>query len=829
MRCWCLLIGILCWTVQAADLADVEAFRNPAAVRSPSYFWIWNAPLERDTLDAQLGEMAANGLQSVCPHPFPAEFRPNACRSAMQPGYLTPGFMDAFVGTVRRARELGMNVWLYDEGGWPSGLACGQVVASDRAEGRFCTRYLERDPQSGEIMLRTARYGGKCWGNFPSLLEPGATERFLELTHERYAAACGDEFGKTIRFAFTDEPTRPHNLPDKVVWVSDFDEQFCARKGYDIRPYAASLLKGTNITAEADSNVRVDYEDVMSQLFVERYMRPVGAWCRAHGLKSGGHVEGEDTPGLATRYGCGSVLRNLRELDVPGVDTIWRQLFPRVGPAEGAVRPFPRYAASVAHQKGGNDVLSESFCIYGDSLAPEQMKWVVDSQLVRGVTVFVFGYYALSNAGQWMTLFEPHSGPVQPYWEFQKPFFRYVHRMCGLLARGRSVSEIAVVYDIRDFWACGNDCRRAVQAHFAVAEGLDRRNCDYDFVDDDQISAAVVSGSRIQIGRQAYSTVVLPYSRRLLPAARDKLESFRSAGGRVLAADELDQAPRTVRLSGEGAEDIRVLKRMDGQSAVYFLHNETATPKKVKIALDEGSVAVCRADPETGDFVTVNGRGDGFFWEFPSFGSVAFVTGVERAERVESVVRRLPVVGWTARKTMEIVPGRTDFIVSRVKSQIANHKSQILSAVSLGDWRATFGDRFSGRVCYRATFDSERASRVKIDLGTVKGAVRVTLNGKEVGVRFFGPYVFESSAVGGENVLEVEVANTLANALSSDEVRERIARDFPPLSSYDRRQRPFDREFNESGLYGPVTVSSIVESAHRGEACERRILPMLRR
>jgi len=44
------------------------------------------------------------------------------------------------------------------------------------------------------------------------------------------------------------------------------------------------------------------------------------------------------------------------------------------------------------------------------------------------------------------------------------------------------------------------------------------------------------------------------------------------------------------------------------------------------------------------------------------------------------------------------------------------------------------------------------------------------------------------------------------NQIGSEEVRNRIARQFPPRSSYDRWQQPFDRENHSSGLFGPVRV-----------------------
>ena len=56
-------------------------------------------------------------------------------------------------------------------------------------------------------------------------------------------------------------------------------------------------------------------------------------------------------------------------------------------------------------------------------------------------------------------------------------------------------------------------------------------------------------------------------------------------------------------------------------------------------------------------------------------------------------------------------------------------------------------------------------------------------------------------------MLEVTVANLLANQLGVDAIRDRILRDFQPNGTYDRFQRPFDRQNHASGLFGPVSVS----------------------
>jgi len=42
----------------------------------------------------------------------------------LAPEYLSPEYPELYAYAMRRAGELGMLCWLYDEGGWPSGGAC---------------------------------------------------------------------------------------------------------------------------------------------------------------------------------------------------------------------------------------------------------------------------------------------------------------------------------------------------------------------------------------------------------------------------------------------------------------------------------------------------------------------------------------------------------------------------------------------------------------------------------------------------------------------------------------------------------------------------------
>ena len=779
---------------------DRVKFKEPESIYSPGYFWLWNGRLDVDELNAQLDDMRAHGARSVCIHPFPKGFRTKTFHSGMDPDYLTPAYLEVFSKVVDHAAKLGMNAWLYDEGGWPSGGVCGRIAADD-AEGRFKRRILGHGAGGEPFALRVQDYDPSRTDNYPSLIEKGETDEFIRRTHSQYARHIGRHFGKAVKFAFTDEPQMPQGRSgDNLFWTSDFEEVFKAKKGYDIAPFAKDLVERWDKADEALVRVRIDYFDVMADLFVERFLAPVQKWCRENGLLSGGHLNGENVPEMAEYYGYGALLRSYRALDVPGVDVIWRQLFPETDNDPGIQAPFPRYAASVAHQAGSSLVLSESFGVFGNSLSPDQMKWLVDYQMVRGVTLFVVAYYNVSNARQWALLFEPHSGPAAPMWEMEKPFFDYVSRTGSILAEGQPAAEIAVYFDSCAFWAGGAEAEAAANAQRAVASRLDRMNCEYEFVDDDAIATAEVGDGRLCVGAMSYSTIVLPTSRRMRNDAKAKMEEFRGAGGAVLSSKELGNAPRTCRISGLGAENLRVAKRVKGGETLYFVVNESRHDAKVRIDFDEAGPVVL-ADSGSGDYLGVERGEDGVEWDFEPSGSALFVVGAKADRPADPkpgrVLHELPE-GWTVRKLATYALGEEGF-------EVTGPEGDALPCTP-GDWRSIFGESFSGKAQYVCRFRHDGNEVVWLDLGHVAWACSARLNGVELPQKFFGPFRWRVELLEGENVLEVTVANLLANAVSDPVARARLSAKYPPNPSYEEKQVEYDRENHEGGLMGPVQI-----------------------
>lgn len=798
----------LCSGLLPADGFDREKFKNPENVFSPGYFWMWNDRLDVAKLNAQLDDMVAHGVRSVCMHPFPKNFRPGIFTSEMSPDYLTAEYMTVVSNVVDHIAELGMNAWLYDEGGWPSGGACGLVAESDK-EGRF--RYMfygrEKPTDPGPNRFWKRDYG-QGRSNMPSVIEPGATERFIELTHEAYKRYIGHHFGKTVKFTFMDEPDIPYDgwAKRNLGWASDFADEFRKRKGYDIMPHIDRLVELRGTCTEGIIRPRLDYNDVLGELYVERFHEKIRNWCRENGLKSGGHMNGEDVPEMIRSYGQCGMMRCLRSLDIPGVDVIWRQLYPSSYIHPGSQPPFPRYASSVANQSGGKLALSESLGIYGNSLEPGYMKWLADYQMVRGINLFVFGYYSVSNRGQWMMLFEPHSGPVTPWWDFIKPYFEYITRTAALLTSGEAVTDTLVYYDDRAFLTGGVDTEIAGQLHYAVAKTLDRMNCEYDFAEDEALAKAEVRDGKIIVGKMAYSTLVLPTRKRMSGKAKSVVEAFRRSGGKVLGPDALEEVKPVCSIVHRHSAVFRVAKRAKGGQKLYFIVNESPWPLKDVVIGFEEAGNVVRADPESGKFLSVKLENGKVVRDFAPFGSALFIVGDALADGCEA--EECPFDfdpethiavndGWTLQPLVRHRAGEDDFVIERLEEEPR--------PVALGDWRKTLGLDFCGRAVYRVTFDCDEERERWLDLGQVNWCCSAKFNGKELETKFFGPFRWQVKTLKGRNTIEVTVANMLCNALT-DEVRIRISRKYPQNYGYEMRHGTFDRENNASGLLGPVTL-----------------------
>jgi hypothetical protein len=844
--------------INDSELA-LDQFQTPNSFFWPSYMWIWNDRLTSSEILAQLADMAKHCALSVMPVPEPKQFRPVRQPTLLEPEYMSEEYLMLYRQMVEDCKRLGMQVWLYDEGGWPSGSVCGELVKKypelkaqqiqhkkiSLKSGQTikipsdCICGVVKEGMNTHTMISPGTstkamnsnsilwlFSVKKGGSYPDLLNPQATQRFLELTHHRYDKAIGSHFGDTIQLTFTDEP-RIERFP----WTDRLIDDFQTKYGYDLRQHLPSLFEGDS---ESDRRVRIDYYDWWTAKFASAYFKQIQAWCNPHQLLSGGHLGGEDETINAIRHGFGHVLRQLRCLDIPGVDAIWRQIWPGKNNHH-----FPRYAATAAHQGGKRWALSESFAVYGAGLNLAQMKWIVNYQLVRGINLFDFATYQYSNNYWFIGGERPVFGPINPLWLYIALLHSYVARLCYVLSQGQPVISVALYYPVRDLWAGGEDAEKVANSNDEIASLLEMHQIDFDFIDDDVISQAIIQPSSnlkhtalFCIGPMKYTTLIFSRTKWIAESSKHKLTEFTALGGKILCWDKecsdfffnnipsLTKAnlpievPPTILVKNNQTEaSIRTLIRRIGDDQLYFLINEGTKPTIVDLTFPENKAPML-LDPESGQWyaysnVQILGNKCVIHHEFAFGDSLILYFSQKLPDNLIPFPiyfdgSKSPIITlnkpWSIRKTRE-------FLIKRHNIEVSQHQNDIPQNIALGDWTPVIGKDFSGDCEYQINFDCSHDQKSQIhwlDLGKVCYCCEVYLNGHSLGKKAWEPYRFSVNEYlfEGTNQLRVVVTNTLANQYTTTRFWTKWSG--RRLGPYHPKALKFEKDSVKSGLFGPV-------------------------
>lgn len=551
----CLLALPALWS--GASVKEVSyAFSNPPQELASHVIWGWEGAMDIETVRHDLDSIKVKGFKSVI---FEAGYH-------LPYEYLSEGWFEAVRTAVLEAKARGLKVWIIDEGKYPSGFAGGKFSrerpdlrmkalvpvdtvhvdeaaslrafrvdprsmsavavspsgASDRLVGLKdgCIDF-NAGPDSWDIILvgwdyRTGQTravdnptGGKDTRNsICDYLSPEAVRQFLDWTHEQYKKYIGDEFGTTVLGFRGDEPDFAY-LP----WTPTLKDEFLARKGYDPTPYYA-LLFSRNRSVQA-RRFRADYYDVWSAMFADNFFGLQAEWCAANGISYVTHLNKEHDMPECVRVE-GSFFRDLRPVQVPGVDAIWNQIWP------GTVNDFPKFASSVSHVRGKQRAFSESFAAYSTPPTIPTAKYAVDYQVVRGINFFEFMFWmAGSKRPTWMT--DPG----------MKGLNDYTNRLTYLMTQGKPGARVAVYYPTSTLWL---EDRTVNPDLVEAAKLLLSHQRDFDWVDDDDFTDAlsVRGGCLENMSGQRYSTLVIPSCDAVGKAAWEVIDRFSRAGGKVI-------------------------------------------------------------------------------------------------------------------------------------------------------------------------------------------------------------------------------------------------------------------------------------------------------
>lgn len=814
-----------------------QQFKNPSAEYSAAPFWFWNDSLQFEHLEMQLKEMHEKGIYEFIIH----------ARKGMEIEYLSDGWFDRIGFVLDKSKELGMKVWIYDEDNWPSGYAGGRVVQSNPDFKAKCLSREKIIPVIGEqinikdvpdskLIGVVAVYSNKefidltdyengsykswasqeyCWEVFAfrqhygshspaysrekyvDLLNKKTTEKFIELTHNEYKKRFPDHWGSSIKGFFTDEPGFYGNYIElgmdinTIPWTDDFPAYFLTKKGYNIIQFLAAVWEDMG---DVSRKVKHDYYEVLSEMYMENFFKPIYDFCVQDGLESIGHVHREENLRHIVRME-GHFFQTMRYLSVPGIDKISRE----------RDRITEKLVSSAAHIFNRNRSLSETYGCYGWDLTLEEMKAEADWQYVQGVNMLVPHAFFSSIEGERLSESPPSGFFQNYYWKYYKRFSDYISRLSYILSQGSHICQTLVYYPITSCWEKIEPLEHShveyVDKIFKeVSLGLLKRQIDFDYIDDYALEErASINSNLIHINNECYRVIIVPFIYNIPLKTLELLVEFVEAGGLLVSIDGIPSKGISAEQDERAAELIKRLAKCDGY--YYFKHVAITdifslykSYNIIDLELDESDERIKYLHRK------ISEKQDAYFIINESENEVVHNI---KLQCIGTVEEWNPQTGEVSPMIYNTVKGETSIELSiggygsklimftREKLHIEDEwvieidGKTVVS--SLKSWSQLGYREYSGFVRYKKefTFDRIESGKIMLDLGNVKDCAEVYLNGDLLDIMVWRPYRLDITdrIKQGSNLLEVVVSNTLANVLEG--------RDIP------------------SGLLGPVEISFV--------------------
>jgi len=703
----------------------------------------------------------------------------------------------------------------------------------------LCNGILEWEAPEGEWLILA--YLVKNKSDWIDVLNPDATQTFIELVYEEAYCRFSQEFGHTFAGFFSDETGirnvyNYYSLPGKnepLSWTTSLCKEFNIQNGYELEELLPALWHNIG---ELTKKVRRDYMDTVSRLFADNFFGKIYEWCEKHNVKFIGHVIEDNGAHYRMGHGCTHYFRVMEKFHIPGVDIVLKQVLPgETEQKSGAPFESPffywvlaKLASSASHiyNVPENLALLEAFGAYGWYEGLRMIKWLTDWAIVRGINVFTpHAFNPKYPDGDC----PPHFGleKIDPQWQYFNIWSDYTNRMCQLLRGGKHIAPVLFLYPAESLWT---DDAEPIEDSAKI---LLQSQMDFDFVPYDSVidNSVTEKCGDLNIGDECYGCFVIPPIHVLPLSLLQKLYDLASKGCKIVfvnnfpdRSDEINENDKfqnilnKLRLCGSvkavkqdslirhlrdiDIQDIsisspnanlRYIHRIKGKNHIFVFFNESLYETiNTDVTLYDVFGQPERWEPFNGLMTPLtqynHDRDKGLQITLalePYQSSVVFIS--------ESVIKsHITDTNFHSNKTIADISEDWRIEVSTPNTYPTFREEKRITG--LGDFSDVIPD-FAGTVAYEKEVyisDDLNFYRFVLDLGEAYEIVSLFVNSHKVADLICPPYRYDITQFirKDKNYLRVEVTNTLANAIKD------IDKSFSGSGPF-----PF-------GLIGPVKLKS---------------------
>ncbi len=624
----------------------------------------------------------------------------------------------------------------------------------------------------------------------------------------------------------------------------------------DVKNFEYGARKGEKFLEQVN-RVRFDFELTKAELLHERYTKTFLAWCKEKGVKSRAQAYGRGFFPLESSLGY-----DIPEGESWTTNWLKHRLGEEMGDEDyrrgRGYTMINKYVSSAAHLAGNRLVSAEemtnTYKVFTTSL--EFLKLGSDMSAFSGITHSVwhgFNYSPLNAKFPGWVQYGTFHNERNTWWPYVKNLNDYRARMSAVLQNADMVTDIAILPANNDMWTeIGVQTepfpfRLNIPYTSLIWEAVHKNGGGADYVSETILRDAEVRGGKLCYGPKEYANLFLVEVSGIAPETLAKLETFVSQGGRVFCIGKYPE--KSLGLKDYEARDAQICERVERLKAHpdnFILLEKPADGKYLEWYTDvmqryklPHAVTVSRpdrfllqnhyvADDRSDIFLFVNahiGEGRASDIVFPASlvkGRNAFrydpATGTRASIRLDKAGRYTLALGPAESclivfnrlpKTPEWKPvpeSGTDSLQVHgwhlTLHQPEKDTTWTADMDTLQDFK-TMQDsafvQFMGTVRYTTTVNLAGKQLPRyLNLGKVADICEVTVNGKDLGVQWFGRRIYDLAGLlhEGENTLEVKVTTLTGNYVQTLK-DNKVARRF-----VINRKQPLV----SAGLIGPVKL-----------------------
>jgi hypothetical protein len=617
---------------------------------------------------------------------------------------------------------------------------------------------------------------------------------------------------------------------------------------------------GVTLSSEMESDVRrmrYDFDLTKAEIIRENFTKTYIDWCRELNVKSRAQAYGRGLFPLESSFDYDipegeswtmNWLKHKVGEEMPESDY-------RRGRAYTMVNKF---VSSAAHLKGKRLVsceeMTDTYTVFNTSL--ENLKIGSDQSVISGITHSIFHGFNYSPQEA------PYPGWIRygawynennTWWPYFNLFNAYKGRLSALLQNVTMYADIAILPPVDDMWSLIGAQMEPfpsithVDYFTLVWEAINKNGNGCDYVSQPVIRDAEMKGGFMNYGPRKYSTIFLVEVDSLHPETAAKLLDFILKGGRIfciesvpsaspgyknfkerdnevrLLVDKMKELPdRFILLEKPGKDFIGWFKQIqdkyqispylkiekpdpfvmqnryqgdNGSEVIYLINSHIHNSHDTRISFSE-EITTKRYgwiwDPETGNRFRIRlEKNNSLKIVIGPAGSMLFIFDKESKGPEWKPLPRSGATeinldeGWKG----EFVHCR-DSSVKTIEMDTLKDLKDIAELVN-----------FAGTITYLNSFSiSGQFSKLHLNLGKAYGLCEVILNGKNLGVRWYGDKIYSIGEFlkEGKNEIEIKVVTSMGNYMKSLTDN--------PIGQYWTNEKNKVQPLQSMGLIGPVTI-----------------------